>query len=389
MQSNPYENYKPALKPQNSLFVEKNLNKISNTLNLKHESTNHQIQKKKKFEVKEVRDEMNNLGLLDDSDFTDLNTSDDDEFLAKIDLTGYQNTNTNKSSNSKNNSKIMNNNRSNQDNSHRNRNIHSIKRQSSFSENLNRNLENLNKKPKSSDENYQNTFIKHEKTNYIIENDDDEDNLFLDFLATENSNQKEDIKVKEEKMSKQSLKPILLKENIETKQSSNYQIKQEPEPELINTIKIERLIEFLNNKTNCCIKSNFSCIHIIKGFIKTLTAPLNKINMKWYQKCLISDGSQHLECYIDDAITTDFMQITVKQAKELYQKTRESNDPKILNSYNEKLHTFSQRLAHFSGLIYLKYDNTKSEYCIVKLETPEDDYFKFLINRINKSGILK
>jgi hypothetical protein len=339
--------------------------------------------KKKKIEVKEVKNEMNNLGLLDDSDFPDLNTSDDDEFLANIDLNRYQNTNSNKVTNNNTNSKIISSNNY-RDNS--NRNIQSIKRQSSYSENLNKNLENLNKKPKSSNENFQNNIIKHEKIDHIIENDDEiEDNLFFDFLASEKSNQIQ-IKEKSREIPKQIIKPTLPKvEQVEMKPV--YQTKQESKLVAINEIKIERLLVLLKNQTNCCFKNNSSCIHIIKGFIKTLTAPLNKINMKWYQKCLISDGTQHLECYIDDTITTDFMQITVKQAKELYQKVRESNDPQILNNYNEKLYSFSQRLAHFSGIIHLKYDISKSEYCIVKLDTPGDDYFQYLSNKIKKSFI--
>ena len=403
-QTNPYEKYQKAstatIKPQSSLFQEKNLNKMSSIENIKHEPVNATTSKHQKLSSfkSEARNEMKNLGLLDESDLADLNTDDDDEFLAMVES----------SKNSKlfpkgNSSKISTTNdvmnlNSNKNNAHdtfsSSRNFQPIKRQSSHSENLNKNLENLNKKPKSCHLINESVKVnngsvkdKNPKMFQAEDEDDDDDSFLLDVLKIEKSNQISNLKI-EPSAKVVTSKPLINQEynknQLERRELLEQQSQQEPKEDLLE-LKIDRLINLLKKEKNCCINSKSACTHIIKGYIKTLTAPLNKINMKWYQKCLISDGTEHLNCYIDDAITTDLMQFTCKQAKELFQKSRETKDTKILQVYEGKILCCAQKLAHFSGLIHLKYDSVKSEYCIVKFESPDEKYFQFLKNKLKKN----
>ena len=323
-QQQPYQNFK-----KQTLFSEKTI----------QNSTENYNNKQKNFKAKT---EMDELGLLDDDDDDfQLNDDNDDEFLALIEM------NSNKI---KTPVPMRQNVINNEDNFSFNRNVQPIKRQSSFSERLNQNFEYSTKKPKS----YHSTndgvdasskIIKANKPVDVIEilNDDDDDE---DFLLVDNILKFEQLK---------PAKP---------------------------TIKIDSLVDFAKGTPRCCIASS-SCVHLVKGFIRTLTAPLKKVDMKWYQKCLISDGAAHLDVYIDDVIITDFMQLSCKQAKELFQKSRE--DPKILKIYENKANVCACTLAHVSGLMHLKYDKNKSEFCVFKFEDVDDSYFNYLIYKVKTS----
>ena len=331
-----YEN-KPQsgpLKQISSSLNDKNL-KSSNFENIKREQVPTYPQQSNKASLKtQTRNEMNELGLLDESDLLNDN-AEDDEYLALIEINNINKINSMQTtSNNTIRTNAMKNNYE-QEISSFNRNVQPIKRQSSYSERLNLNLENSNKKPKS----YHSTNVN--KNSITIINDDDDDLLLVNNA------------LKFEKSTQVTVMP---------------------------NIKIDRLIDLA--KFKCCMSS--SCTHIIKGFIKTLTAPLNKINMKWYQKCLISDGTAYLDCYIADTIITDFMELTCQQAKELFQKSRESKDPNLLKVYEEKMNSCSRRLAHISSLMHLKYDNQKSEYCVIKFEDVSEKYFDYLISMVKK-----
>jgi hypothetical protein len=165
-----------------------------------------------------------------------------------------------------------------EDNFSFNRNVQPIKRQSSFTERLNQNFEYSTKKQKSyhstnDGDDASSKVIKANKPVDVIEilNDDDDDDDD-DFLLVDNILKFEQLK---------PAKP---------------------------TIKIDSLDDFAKGTPRCCFASS-SCDHLVKGFIQTLTAPLKKVDMKWYQKCLISDGAAHIDVYIDDVIITDFMHL--------------------------------------------------------------------------------
>jgi hypothetical protein len=203
----------------------------------------------------------------------------------------------------------------------------------------------------------------------------------------------------------QIIKPVLVKKKNDDlfideddyidppkKQSSHF-INQNDSMESFNDrnkkrIKLdeEKNVTQLDNKNYSSINSLINLakfddnVYVIKGYIKTLTEPLKQINMKWVQKCLISDGSHNLQVLIDDLIISDLMQLTCQEAKQLFQQMK--TNPHLNELFNKKSLEYQYKLANVSCLLHLKYDFKFSLFNVIKFEQCDLNYYNHLVHKL-------
>lgn len=144
-------------------------------------------------------------------------------------------------------------------------------------------------------------------------------------------------------------------------------------------VKVSNLLDqaFLNS---CCFKSrpfdnsaqNFStCVHSIRGFFRKVTAPLTQIKLKWYQEIQVSDGTSDLICYIGDEPLSNLLELTCKEAKDLFKKSKESGDKEYHLLFEQKRKNCELKLKTMNALISFRYDFDKNKFCIFKLDNIE------------------
>lgn len=121
-------------------------------------------------------------------------------------------------------------------------------------------------------------------------------------------------------------------------------------------------------------------VYVVKGYIKTLTEPLKQVNMKWVQKCLISDGSHNIQVLIDDSIISEFMQLTCQEAKQLFQQMK--TNPQLNDVFNKKSLECQYKLANISCLLHLKYDFKFCLFNVIKFEECDSNFFNHLAQKL-------
>lgn len=144
-----------------------------------------------------------------------------------------------------------------------------------------------------------------------------------------------------------------------------------------NSIKLSALLEksFLdscckNNKpyqTNA-IQNLSICMHQIKGFFKQVTSPLTQVKLRWHQEILFSDGLDDLICYLDDEPLANLLELTCREAKELFKKARETGDTEYSLKFERKRKNCENKLRTINAMANFKYDFDKNKFCIFKLD---------------------
>jgi hypothetical protein len=102
------------------------------------------------------------------------------------------------------------------------------------------------------------------------------------------------------KKSYSALSDVSLESSFEASRNQKKRIRLESSEKVhIKDFKLREVMDLISLSID---EDNHEKVFIVKGFIKTLTEPIKQSNMKWIQKCLISDGSYNLEVYIDNLI---------------------------------------------------------------------------------------
>jgi hypothetical protein len=115
-----------------------------------------------------------------------------------------------------------------------------------------------------------------------------------------------------------------------------------------------------------------TCCHLIHGHFVTLTSALKQFKLNWYQECIISDGTHNLEVYIGNEPIAQLLEMTCKEAKELFKKSKESTSKAESNEYFQKFELHRKRcqtkLEKMTAHLYLKYDFEREKFCVFKLD---------------------
>ena len=148
-------------------------------------------------------------------------------------------------------------------------------------------------------------------------------------------------------------------------------------------INISSLLEL---QENCCLfnvpdpsgdepGALATCEHEIRCQVKTLTAQLKQVKLKWHQECILADDTNDsLAAYISDEPMSQLLEMTCAQAKELFIKSRQqSQNPqsKPTEDYNtiftRRRKNCEEVLKNNTFLMRLSYDFPRGNYCVVKL----------------------
>ena len=225
----------------------------------------------------------------------------------------------------------------------------------------------------------------------IDDKDDDDDDFETDFRAIKAAASVESAAAMSHSSSRSS--------NISTKSSSSDRIqgnqaavksrpnvdqfKQQLAEKEDSPINISSLLEL---QENCCLfnvpdpsgdepGALATCEHEIRCQVKTLTAQLKQVKLKWHQECILADDTNDsLAAYISDEPMSQLLEMTCAQAKELFIKSRQqSQNPqsKPTEDYNtiftRRRKNCEEVLKNNTFLMRLSYDFPRGNYCVVKL----------------------
>lgn len=124
------------------------------------------------------------------------------------------------------------------------------------------------------------------------------------------------------------------------------------------------------------------CTHAVRGVtFKSVPVPLAQIKLHWYQECLIcssnSSSAQHSDAgvaaYIGDQVLASWLELTCREARELFKKSAASAPTATADSANalfaQKVAVCQQRLANIATCrMHLKFDLDRNKFCIVQID---------------------
>lgn len=158
---------------------------------------------------------------------------------------------------------------------------------------------------------------------------------------------------------------------------------QESTPKPLEKSSIFSSLKLLNKSliSSCCSKKTpndqgqvfvlSSCEHRVYVSFSHLIGHLQQIKLNWYQECMITDSQCELHVYLGNDPLCELIELTCHQARELFQKSRESSNP----SETKEFKHFEMKRKHAEYkistikkcLVHLKYDLNRSKFCIVKI----------------------
>jgi hypothetical protein len=221
------------------------------------------------------------------------------------------------------------------------------------------------------------------KNNCNNDDDDNDDLAYLPVIEKFTATKTNRIKPKEPFNSDDDDFLVIKKITNETRTPLAFTVS---EPEIVQSpvFKMVSLIDLVSKQFDCCLsKERTHCVHIVKGFVKTLSSAVKISEMKWQQTCIISDGSDSLDVKIDNSVMNDLIEMTPEDAKQLFLSMKAN--PKATLIYQQKCDLFKQKVMNLCCLIHLKYDMSAKKFCIFKLENIDQSYFDYLYGKLKKS----
>lgn len=133
---------------------------------------------------------------------------------------------------------------------------------------------------------------------------------------------------------------------------------------LLNIDKLNNQSELLNLST---------CTHKINGQFHSMKSTLRQIKcMYWYQECVITDGLSYADAYIGNDPLEKLLDMSCKQAVELYKQSLLANLPRNQNQYSIQFELNRKKCENALNtmvcLMNLKYDLEKKKFCVYKIE---------------------